>query len=183
MKNKTLLSVYVAVFFISTSSFAQMFCIVVNGGCKDGASGKLYVQEGNQLVDPETKRFYMEAPSVPVTGPVIIRPRPEPQTGIPINPTTGRPYPIVTRNIGPVDEPATAPPPPGVSGREVPNGQFQPHPGQQNPGPQPSAIDPRTGQFYPGVAGGIINPRNGQFYPDVGAGYINPATGRFMPKQ
>ena len=177
MKNKTLLSVCVTGFFISTSSFAQMYCIVVNGGCRDGASGKLYVQEGNQLVDPETKRFYMEAPSVPVTGPVIIRPRPQPQTGIPINPTTGRPYPIVTRNIGPVDEPATAPTSPGVSGRGVPNGQFQPH-----PGPPPLGIDPRTGLLYPSI-GGIINPGNGQFYPGVGPGNISPSTGRFIPNR
>ena len=159
------------------------FCIVENGGCRDSADGKLYIQVGNQLVDPDTNRVYMDIPPEPVIRPRVIthRPRSSSESGIPINPTTGRPYPVVVRSNEPEDEPVTSQPSNGYSGRTrsaMSQNQFQ-----TNSSPPPSAIDVRTGQFYPGVAGGVINPTNGQFYPDVGAGYINPTSGQFMPKQ
>jgi len=183
MKTGILLSTCITGFFLSTSCLSQGFCIVENGGCRDSADGKLYIQEGNQLVDPETKRVYMDIPPDIVTRPRVIndRPRSSSESGISINPTTGRPYPVVVRVYEPEAEPVTSQPlrdPAGRTHSTVSQKQFQPQ-----SAPTSSAIDPRTGQYYPGVAGGVINPTNGQFYPDVGAGYIDPRTGQFMPKQ
>jgi hypothetical protein len=49
---------------ITASTSAMGFCVVENNGCRDLETGKLYVQEGDQLVDPETKQIYSEIRSV-----------------------------------------------------------------------------------------------------------------------
>lgn len=193
MKTGILILTCITGFVLSSSCLSQGFCVVVNGGCRDITDGKLYIQVGNQLVDPETKRVYMDIPPEPTTRPrvTICRPGNSSESGIPINPTTGRPYPVVFRVNEPdaaVDTSQKLNTPDRRSRSAVPPDEFQSHSGPQNLGarnfgPSPSAIDTQTGQFYPGVAGGVINPTNGQFYPDVGAGYIDPRSGQFMPKQ
>jgi len=45
---------------MTTSVSAQGLCVVENGGCRDAQTGKLYVPDGNKLVDPETKQVYLE---------------------------------------------------------------------------------------------------------------------------
>jgi clan AA aspartic protease (TIGR02281 family) len=53
---------------ITTSASARGFCVVEKGGCRDSQTGKLYVQEGNQLVDPETKQVYTEDQPVEINS-------------------------------------------------------------------------------------------------------------------
>ena len=55
-------------FLITTSVSAQGICVEENKGCRDIQTGKLYVQEGNQLVDPETKQVYMTVQPVEINS-------------------------------------------------------------------------------------------------------------------
>lgn len=55
-----------AVGLMPASVSAVDICVQGNGGCQDLRTGRVYVPEGNKLVDPETRRTFMENPPVPV---------------------------------------------------------------------------------------------------------------------
>lgn len=77
---------------MSSSAPAMDICVQENSGCKDLRTGRVYVSEGNKLVDPETRQIYAVIPPVQVDagkGTEILRPRntgPSP----PRDPITGR---------------------------------------------------------------------------------------------
>ena len=60
MKLAQILLACVTSCLITTSVSAQGFCVAENEGCRDIQTGKLYVPDGNKLVDPETKQVYLE---------------------------------------------------------------------------------------------------------------------------
>lgn len=66
MKHAQFLLACIASYLITTPVSAQGICVEENGGCRDIQTGKLYVPEGNKLVDPETKQVYMKMESQPV---------------------------------------------------------------------------------------------------------------------
>jgi clan AA aspartic protease (TIGR02281 family) len=69
MKNALILLIYIVGCLMSASSSARGFCVVEKEGCRDSQTGKLYVQEGSQLVDPETKQVYAEDRPVEIYSP------------------------------------------------------------------------------------------------------------------
>lgn len=94
MKTHTTLSACIAACLMSTSAFAGGFCVVEKDGCRDAQTGKLYIQEGNRLVAPETGQVYTE------DQPVIITPRPPGSSSANTPPSPGESYTLTADSRG-----------------------------------------------------------------------------------
>ena len=68
MKLAQILLACVTSCLVTTSVSAQGFCVAESGGCRDAQTGKLYVPDGNKLVDPETKQAYLENQPVEINS-------------------------------------------------------------------------------------------------------------------